>query len=349
MAATCATCGKTAMVICCERRYMPTSFLPRPARLLGGLLALAALFCPAFAQKPVAALRPLPVIFDTDIGNDVDDCLALAMLHSFASRGDIRLAAITITKDNPWAARLTSAIDRFYGRPDIPIGVVSNGQTKDDGYLKKTIDAGHYGYSDRTEDAVALLRRVLTAEADGSVVIVQVGFSTNLAHLLESTGGRELISRKVSRLVLMAGDFAGHAAEYNVKTDVPAAQKVSREWPTPVFWSGFEVGRTIKYPASSIERDFGAPGTNPVADAYRLYMKMPYDRETWDLTAALYAIRPDDGYLTASEGGNVVVDDKGKTDFQPRAGGLHHVLSVNDVQRARILEAFLWLCTESHR
>jgi inosine-uridine nucleoside N-ribohydrolase len=324
-------------------------FIPTPSRLLGGVLAFATLLCPAFAQKQAPAVRPIPVIFDTDIGNDVDDCLALAMLHSFASRGDIRLAAVTITKDNPWAPRLASAINRFYGHPGIPIGVVANGQTKDDGYLKKTIEAGHYGYSDRTEDAVALLRRVLSAEADGSVVIVQVGFSTNLAHLLESPGGRDLIAKKVSRLVLMAGDFAGSGAEYNVKTDVPAAQELAREWPTPLYWSGFEVGRTIKYPAASIVRDFGAPGTNPVADAYRLYMKMPYDRETWDLTAALYAVRPDGGYLTASEAGVVSVDDKGNTAFQARPGGLHHVLSVNDIQRARILEAFLWLCTESHR
>jgi inosine-uridine nucleoside N-ribohydrolase len=344
------SCGKASMVICCERRFMPTAFFTSlPGRALGGLLVATSLLCPVLAQKPTAPVRPLPVIFDTDIGNDVDDCLALAMLHSFASRGDVRLAAITITKDNPWAPRLASAIDRFYGRPDIPIGTVTNGQTKDDGYLKKTIDVGHYRYADRAEDAVALLRRVLTAEADGSVVVVQVGFSTNLAHLLEAPGGRDLVAKKVSRLVVMAGDFAGGGAEYNVKIDVPAAQKLVRDWPTPVYWSGFEVGQTIKYPAASIERDFGAPGTNPVADAYRAYMKMPYDRETWDLTAVLYGVRPDDGYLTASAAGVVSVDDKGNTTFQPRAGGLHHVLSVNDVQRARILEAFVWLCTESHR
>ena len=316
---------------------------------MGGMVALATLISPAFAQGPAPATRPIPVIFDTDIGNDVDDCLALAMLHSFASRGDIRLVAVTITKDNPWAPRLASAINRFYGHPGIPIGVVSNGQAKDDGYARKAIDAGHYGYSDQTEDAVALLRRVLAAEADGSVVIVQVGFSTNLAHLLEAPGGRDLAAKKVNRVVLMAGDFAGGGPEYNVKTDVPAAQKLAREWPTPLYWSGFEVGSTIKYPAASIVRDFGAPGVNPVADSYRLYMKMPYDRETWDLTAALYAVRPGDGYFTASAEGVVEVDDQGNTKFHARSGGLHHVLSVNDIQRARILEAFLWLCTESHR
>lgn len=316
---------------------------------MGGLLALATFAFPALAQAPAAAKRPMPVIFDTDIGNDVDDCLAMAMLHSLATRGDVRLAAVTITKDNPWAPRLASAINRFYGRPDVPIGMAKDGQTKDDGYLKKTLDAGHYAYGDKQEDAVKLLQRVLGAEADHSVVIVQVGFSTNLAHLLEAPGGRDLIAKKVNRLVLMAGDFAGSGPEYNVKIDIPAAQKLAREWPTPMYWSGFEVGQTIKYPAASIERDFGAPGTNPVADAYRLYMKMPYDRETWDLTAALYAVRPGDGYFTASEAGVVEVDNKGNTRFQTREGGRHHILSVNDTQRARILEAFLWLCTESHR
>ena len=44
--------------------------------------------------------QPARVIFDTDIGNDIDDGLAMAMLHSFESRGEIRLLAVTITKDN---------------------------------------------------------------------------------------------------------------------------------------------------------------------------------------------------------------------------------------------------------
>jgi inosine-uridine nucleoside N-ribohydrolase len=181
------------------------------------------------------------------------------------------------------------------------------------------------------------------------VVIVQVGFSTNLARLLDSPGGRALAARKVNRLVMMAGDFSGGGPEYNVKTDIPAAQKLAAEWPGPIYWSGFEVGRTIKYPARSIERDFGPPGANPVADAYRNYLAMPYDRETWDLTAALYAVRPTDGYFTVSAPGRVTVDAQGMTAFKPEDGGQHHLLSVDDAQRARILEAFLWLCTQPAR
>ena len=59
---------------------------------------------------------PIPVIFDTDIGNDVDDALALAMLHALESRGEVRLLAVTITKDNKWAAPFVNLVNTFYGR-----------------------------------------------------------------------------------------------------------------------------------------------------------------------------------------------------------------------------------------
>lgn len=38
--------------------------------------------------------------YDTDIGNDVDDVLALGMIHSLESRGLCRLLSVTITKDH---------------------------------------------------------------------------------------------------------------------------------------------------------------------------------------------------------------------------------------------------------
>src|ERR1044071_6611116 len=75
---------------------------------------------------------PVPIIFDTDIGNDIDDALALAMLHAFESRGEARLLAVTITKDNRWAAPYVDVVNTFYGRARIPVGVVKNGKTPED-------------------------------------------------------------------------------------------------------------------------------------------------------------------------------------------------------------------------
>src|SRR5215472_18240923 len=85
----------------------------------------AALTVGAFAQG-------VPVIFDTDMGNDVDDALALALLHGLESRGECRLIAVTITKDNPWAAPYVDLVNTFYQRAHIPIGMVKKGVTPQD-------------------------------------------------------------------------------------------------------------------------------------------------------------------------------------------------------------------------
>lgn len=302
------------------------------------------------AAALLGGAQPVPVIFDTDMGNDIDDALALAMLHALESRGEVKLVAVTLTKDNPWAGRYVSAVNTFYGRAGIALGAVKDGVTKDEGrYTRQAIEAGGWKYSDVKEEAVALLERTLRAQADGSVVVIQVGFSTNLARLLERPGGRELIAKKVKLLTLMAGDFTGGGPEYNVKEDVKSCRKLVAEWPGEMVWSGFEVGRTIKFPARSIEHDFGWAARHPVVDGYKSYMKFPYDRETWDLTAVLYAARPDGGYFTLSEAGRVAVDEKGFTKFEAAAGGPHRYLKVNDVQRARILEAMIWLASQPAR
>ena len=50
------------------------------------------------------AAEPVRLILDTDIGNDIDDALALALIHSLENRAEVRLLAVTITKDNRWSA-----------------------------------------------------------------------------------------------------------------------------------------------------------------------------------------------------------------------------------------------------
>src|SRR5215475_14061828 len=98
-------------------------------RRAGLLLFFSLLVVPV---APLANANPTPVIFDTDIGNDVDDALALAMLHALETRGECRLIAVTITKDNPWAAPYADLVNTFYGRAHIPVGMVSHGVTPQD-------------------------------------------------------------------------------------------------------------------------------------------------------------------------------------------------------------------------
>jgi hypothetical protein len=83
-----------------------------------------------------------------------------------------------------------------------------------------------------------------------------------------------------------------------------------------------------------------------VADAYRAYQRMPYDRPTWDLTAVLYAVRPDWGYFSLSEPGAIRVDSQGATRFEPAAGGRQRYLITSPEQRVRVLEALETLASE---
>ncbi len=322
---------------------------PDSFRRLLPLLLLAAL--------SARAAEPVRLIFDTDIGNDIDDALALAMIHALQSRGEARLLAVTITKDNPYAGPYVDLVNTFYERPDIPIGVVKKGKTPRDSAMiripatRRNPD-GSFVYPHRltdgrtAPDAVSVLRRVLAAQPDGSVVIVQTGFSTNLARLLAEPAGRDLAARKVRLLVAMAGHFPSGPPEFNVKTDIPSAQKVFADWPSPIVFSGYEIGTALLFPAAAIERDFSWVPNHPIADAYRHYKPMPYDRPTWDLTAALYAIRPDDNYFGLSEPGRVTVDESGRTHFTSDPAGTRRYLVLDPAVKSRVVEALVLLASQ---
>src|SRR4051812_34443308 len=298
------------------------------------LAVLAALaLASAFAQ-------PTPVIFDTDMGNDVDDALALAMLHALESRGEGRLIAVTITKDNPWSAVYVDLVNTFYGRAHIPVGMVKGGVTPENASMiqvpsERRRANGMWTYPRRlasgaeAPEALAVLRRVLAAEKDGSVVIVQVGFSTNLARLLDSPADVDLIQRKVKLLSVMAGNFVQPKPEFNVQKDAASARKLFEQWPTPIVASGFEIGEKLLFPAARIEHDFGWTENHPVVDAYRNYKKMPYDRQTWDLTAVLYGVRPGGDYFALSPMGKISSDAEGRTQFTAGPAGRHRYLVLN--------------------
>lgn len=307
---------------------------------------------------------PVRIIFDTDMGNDVDDALALASLHALETRGEVKLLAVTITKDNRWAPPFVDLVNTFYGRAGIPIGIVKNGATKEDGkYTRPVAEKKRQGGgllyprkltpASAVPDAVVLLRKTLAAQPDQSVVIVQVGFSTNLARLLDSKpddasalAGPDLVKRKVKMAVLMAGRFSDAETEYNIINDIPAAKKLVAQWPVALVTSGFEIGAAASYPASRLAADFGYAQNHPVADAYRAYQKMPYDEPLWDPTAVLYAARSGSGYFSLSPAGHILVDDKGRTEFAPAQGGMQHYLITDEKQRARIVEAIAALMSQ---
>jgi purine nucleosidase len=343
--------------------------------------------------------EPTGIIFDTDIWSDIDDMLALAMLHALHDRHEIDLLAVTISTDDPWCASYVDLVNTFYGHPQIPIGIVRDGMNLlkfrkkypkiswpatryTELISQRRTNTGSFLYPHRIVDgtkapeAVSLLRKTLAAQPDGSVVIIQVGYSTNLARLLDSKAdlasplsGLDLVARKVRLLSVMAGNFRETeiegkkepkgTPEFNLEADVPAAQKVFSSWPTPIVDSGFEVGLAMLYPGESIAHDYSYVANHPIADTYRTYCNelkanIPgikhcpedHDHATFDLTAVLYAARPDGHYFSLSDPGKITVLDDGGSRFAELPGGQHRYLILDEAQRARTLEAMVMLASQ---
>ena len=204
----------------------------------------------------------------------------------------------------------------------------------------------------RSPAAVTLYRKLLSAEPDSSVTIASVGFSTNLARLLDTPAdeyspltGTELVAKKVRLLVTMAGRFDDtDYCEYNVVKDIPAAKAVFEKWPTPVVTSPFELGLQVQYPGESIANDFGWTPAHPVVEAYKAYLPMPYDRPSWDPTAVLYAVEGGE-WFDISAPGRIVVSDKGSTSFTEDPSGTHRYLSVSAGQAEAIRKHFVEMVT----
>lgn len=333
-------------------------------RVLLGVLLLTGIGSDGIFAQPAVTHKSVRVIFETDMGNDIDDALALAMLYRYAGQDKVKILAISNNKQSINSVRFLDLMNRWYNYPKIPIGTVQNGKSGEDesgSFAKKVIEYSIKGkkvfnskisdYS-KVEKSVNLYRRILSAEPDHSVVIISVGFFTNLAQLLESgsdefsgLNGAELVARKVKYLSVMAGNFSRPpTAEFNVRTDIAAARKVYEQWPGIIYSSPFEVGNSILFPAFCIERNLGYAGKHPLVEGYKQYLPMPYNRQTWDLTAVLFAIEPEQGYFTISNPGLVKVNEEGYTSFSEDTNGKHfYLMNPDSAGRSRILSRFIEL------
>lgn len=316
---------------------------------------------------PDGSEEPLLVIFDTDIGNDVDDALALGILHALESRGKCRLLAVTVSKDHPQAASFVDAVNTFYGRGEIPIGVVRDGPTPAASTFtvladQHDEDQARYPHDlqsgEEAPEATGLLRKILAEQEDSSVVFIQVGFSTNLARLLDSKAddhssldGQQLVASKVKLLSAMAGAFKPigdeeRYREYNVVKDIESARRVFHDWPTPVVLSGYEIGISARYPSRSILEDYNYVKHHPLPEAYTLYNPPPHDRPTWDLTSVLQAVEPGREYFQLSTTGTVTVEEDGFTRFEKDTDGNRRYLVLSPSGIGRLTEALVQLCSQ---
>ncbi len=171
------------------------------------------------------AAEPIPVIFDTDIGTDIDDAYALAQI---IRSPELKLFGVTtVAGDTVARARLAAKLLAVAQRPEIPVyaGISTAPQ-----YMAQTEWAkGFVSPALHESGGVEFLRQQINARP-GEITLIAVGELTNVAALLQSEPG---IGAKIKAIALMGGSVRrGYAPgskpepEWNIKSNAKAAQAV---------------------------------------------------------------------------------------------------------------------------
>ena len=267
------------------------------------------------------AVTRVPLIIDTDIGcggcRDVDDVAAICLANALVDRKEVDLLAVVQNTAPPPGAGVISVLNHFYGHDRIAIGAYRGKDVRDETALPYTYDLVRHWPSpikntSQVPSGVGLYRKVLAAQADGSVVISSIGLLTNLASLLKSSPdahsslpGSALVASKVRALWVMGGryptstvgpfgcecNFCGafhggldHAAA------AAASQYVVSHLPSEVkvVYSGFEVGYNVQA-GSPLAKC--ASLANPCRQAFIDYLGPGRDHMSWDPLTTLAAVR----------------------------------------------------------
>lgn len=288
--------------------------------------------CSNHLQKKADA--PIKIIFDSDLGPDYDDVGALAFLHAMADSGKVEILATLSSNKNELVAPSIEVINNYFNRPGLPIGApkssganLGSSQHWADSIVAKyphTINS-----TSEAPDAVTVYRKILQNQPDNSVTIVTVGFLTNLCNLLKSKPdeisnlpGNELVKKKVSRLVSMAGWFP-EGREFNIFIDSASSEYVCENWPGEIIFTGFEIGKEIFTGLRLIESQVQ---NSPVKDVFRISIPLSEEdrngRMSWDETAVLIAVYGTEGFFDTRRG-TIIVSTNGSNSWKDDPEGKH--------------------------
>src|SRR5664279_1651401 len=289
------------------------------------IMAFSIIFFSCSNQSSDKKIQPVKIIFDTDMGPDYDDVGALAFLNAMADSGKVEILATVASNKHELVAPSINVINTYFGRSELPVGApksagVDLGSSQH--WADSIVEKYPHSIKSTSEvaDAVDIYREILNNEPDHSVTIITVGFLTNLSNLLMSKpdnlsnlSGKELVIRKVKRLVSMAGRFP-EGKEFNIFKDSTASKFVFENWPGEVVFSGFEIGAQIHTGLKLIKSDIK---NSPVKDVFRISIPLSEEdkagRMSWDETAVLIGVYGTDGFFDTVRGQIIVNPDGSNT------------------------------------
>jgi len=319
-----------------------------PLMVLGGLVLFLAMNCSCLPNNNPSAektshqskelssfqdssrTKKTPVIFDTDIGDDIDDTWALALLLE-SPEFDIKLIT-TEVGDTSAKAKIVAKMLEVAGRTDIPIGVGVSHPDKPRGHHQlewvKDYKLSSYPGEVHQDGVQALIDTVM--DCPGPITIIAVGPLPNVAAALER---EPRIAEKAEFIGMHGSVRRGYdgkhevSKEYNVVAFVKAAQKVfTSVWDmtiTPLDTCGIVKLKGAKY-KEVFESD--RPLARAVIENYRAWTKSQEQEEAqvntasstlYDTVAVYLAIstelvRMERLPIRVTDDGYTVIDDGGK-------------------------------------
>jgi inosine-uridine nucleoside N-ribohydrolase len=276
---------------------------------------------PAAAEQAISSDSQQLAILDTDIGDDIDDAFALALV---LQSPEIKLLGITTAfGDTELRARLVDRYLGAIGRTDIPVAAGKatpyNNVFTQAAYAEREPDRRH-------KDGVQFLLDQIKAHP-GQVTLIAIGPLVNVGEAIRRDPET---FRKLKRVVMMGGSvYRGYGAgrppepEWNIRCD-PEGAKALFGSGVPIYMMPLD---STQIPLPAAERDrlfaFGSPLTDQLTLLYHQWAAAN-DGHTptptlFDPVAATYAVKPE---LCPTKPLRIEVDDKGMTkpvDGQPNA------------------------------
>jgi inosine-uridine nucleoside N-ribohydrolase len=285
--------------------------------------ALAAVFALAAPLSAAPVRRPIPIVVDTDIGTDIDDAFALALVMKCP---ELHLLGVTtVSGDAVARARLAAKFLAVAGGRWARIPVYAGASSAPQPLGQARWAAGFSGPTFHSSGAVRFLRETIERHP-GKVTVVAIAQLTNIADLLQ---GDPAIARDIPRIALMGGAIAmgyggpGSAPqpEWNIRSDIAAAQVVFASG-IPLIVAPLDLGPAEKLDRSQCERIYARDGAVGAAlrslvaiwrpQVYALYHQE--DPMLWDPMAVAMLVDPG---ICRSKLLAVRVDAKGMTRVVP--------------------------------
>lgn len=286
------------------------------------------------------------IILDTDIGNDCDDAVALALLIKLAKSGKCVFDTVTTSTARKGAAACIKAIADYYGYSIKNIGKMIPPLLVCDSsdYYAQAV-AKKYGVKDSNRNNIEVLRKKLS-ETDGKVTFITIGPLTSLARFLKSGGdgispltGKQLFDSKVEEIYIMGGSFLNQEdaaknsviKEWNIVQDIGSAQYAVNNIKCSMVFCPLEVGSKV-FSGNSLKKEkdnpawyclecFAKAGGNPPDN---------FARESWDPVTVYNAVMGIKEPFYVSENGWINVENDGLTSFEASKDGKHNFIKIEE-------------------